>query len=178
MIRRRMTQKTMTKFEKVSLEQYRKDCDGDWMQMSLFDEIEQEYNDIKIPSRSTKYSAGYDFYAPRTVTIMPGGSAVFHSGIRAIMPNDMFLALYARSGLGIKHRVTLANSTGIVDADYSGAANEGHIIFKLVNDGPNPVRIDKGKAFAQGIFQKYYTVDDDDTPGIRTGGLGSTDAAK
>lgn len=166
----------MTRFEKVSFEQYKKDTFGGDQQYSLFtDKCGEEYDEIILPKRATRNSAGYDFFSPRTVSIMPGDSCTIYSGIRAIFPNDIFLALYPRSGLGIKYRVTLANSTGIVDSDYSGAANEGHIIFKLVNNGRDPVTIQKGRAFAQGIFQRYYITDDDQAEGDRAGGLGSTD---
>lgn len=166
----------MIKFEKVTYDQYKHDTLGDDFQYSLFaGENEKEYNEIVMPRRSTKHSAGYDFFSPRDVSIMPGASAVIYSGIRAIMPGSLFLALYPRSGLGIKHRVTLANSTGIIDADYRNAANEGHIIFKLVNNSDHTVSIPKGKAFAQGIFQMFLVTDDDAAAGERTGGLGSTD---
>ena len=173
----------MTKFEKVSYKQYISDLGFDprEKQMSIFDEaleyvMRKEYDEIILPHRSTQCSAGYDFFAPYDVSIAPGDSCTIYSGIRVIMPPDRFLAVYPRSGLGIKYRVTLANSTGIIDADYKDANNEGHIIIKLVNDGTRTVDIRKGSAFAQGIFQAYFLTDDDAAFGKRTGGLGSTDS--
>lgn len=166
----------MIKFEKVTYDQYKKDTLGDDFQYSMFaDENEQEYKDIVMPRRSTKFSAGYDFFAPRDISIRAGEAGVIYTGIRAVMPGSLFLALYPRSGLGIKHRTTLANCVGIIDADYRNAANEGHIIFKLVNDSDHTVSIRKGSAFAQGIFQMYLLTDDDAAAGERKGGLGSTD---
>lgn len=167
----------MIKFEKITYDQYKKDTIGNDFQYSLFeDENKKEYDDIILPKRSTKYSAGYDFFAPREVTIQPGEDIAIYTGIRAIMPGALFLAIHVRSSLGIKYNVNLANCTAIIDADYRNAKNQGHIILKLVNYGSQPVTIPKGKAFAQGIFTIYHVTDDDMAAAERTGGIGSTDS--
>lgn len=167
----------MIKFEKITYDQYKKDTLGDEFQYSLFsDENRKEYDEIIIPKRGSKYSAGYDFYAPREVSIRPGDSVLIHTGIRAIMPGALFLAIHVRSSLGIKYNVNLANCTAIIDADYRNASNEGHIMLKLINYGTQTVTIPKGKAFAQGIFTIYHVTDDDAASAERTGGIGSTDA--
>lgn len=64
---------------------------------------------------------------------------------------------------------------GIIDSDYYYAENEGHIFIKLTNCGDKPLTIEKGKAFAQGVFLEYGVTYDDDSDGVRTGGFGSTD---
>ena len=166
----------MIHFEKISFDQYRKDFGGDDVQMSLFEDyIQKEYDDIILPARATRHSAGYDFHTPRDIVIYPGESVKVYTGIRAIMPESVFLSVHIRSGLGIKYGLRLSNCTGIIDSDYANADNEGHIIIKLVNDGEHRVTLPKGKAFAQGIFQHYLTTSDDDSEGDRTGGIGSTD---
>lgn len=166
----------MTKFEKVSYEQYVRGVYDIGPQYSMFEAgYGEEWEDIILPKRATKHSAGYDFFAPYSITILPGCAGVIYTGIRVMIPDDMFLAIYPRSSLGIKRQVTLANTVGIIDADYYHADNEGHIVVKLINNGANTVIIKKGQAFAQGIFQKYYTTDDDSASGTRTGGIGSTD---
>ena len=166
----------MIKFEKVTYDQYKKDTIGEDFQYSLFsEENKKEYDEIIMPRRSTRFSAGYDFFSPRDVSIQPGSACVIYTGIRAIMPGSLFLAIYPRSGLGVKHRTVLSNLVGIIDSDYRNAANEGHIILKMVNDSDHPVHIRKGAAFAQGIFQMYLLTDDDAASGERTGGMGSTD---
>ena len=159
----------MNKFEKVSYIQYVKAVDGD---IDLFD----EYNDIKIPKRATTGSAGYDFFAPFTFTLEPGETIKIPTGIRVLLNNDKFLAIYPRSGLGFKYRVQLDNTVGIIDNDYSNSDNEGHIFIKITNDTREnkKVTINKGDGIAQGIITQFFVTDDDNTDGVRNGGFGST----
>ena len=164
----------MIRFEKVSYAQYKKDCFHPETQTE--EENRREYDAIPLPARGTKKSAGYDFYAPRRILLLPGDALTVHTGIRILLEDDLFLGVYPRSGLGFKYRMGLANTVGIIDADYSHAENEGHIAIKLVNNGLDALDIPKGKAFAQGIIQKYYLTDDDSASAERIGGFGSTDA--
>ena len=85
-----------------------------------------------------------------------------------------YLAIYPRSGLGFKYQLHLANTVGIIDADYSSSDNEGHMWIKLVNGGNKELTILPGEAIAQGIIQTFCLTDDDNTDGIRNGGFGST----
>ena len=132
--------------------------------------------DIKLPQRSTKWSAGYDFFAPFNISLMPNQSIAVPTGIRAFMKPDEVLKIYPRSGLGFKYFTRLANTVGIIDADYKNSDNEGHIFIKIRNEGDKLLNINKGEAFAQGIFEKYLLVDGDsfDNGGNRNGGFGST----
>lgn len=157
------------RFEKVSYNQYVSAIDKN---MDLFN----EYNNIKLPKRATKGSAGYDFYAPFDFTLEVGQTIKIPTGIRVLLDNDKFLAVYPRSGLGFKYRVQLDNTIAVIDSDYSGSDNEGHIFIKITNDGREGkvVTIKAGEAFAQGIIQQYFLTEDDDTDGIRNGGFGST----
>ena len=97
------------------------------------------------------------------------------TGIRCEMPEDMYLELSVRSSCPLKHWLVLANGVGVIDADYYRADNEGHIMFQLINLSPFDILLRKGDTIGQGVFHKYYTVDDDFTNGERTGGFGSTD---
>ena len=64
---------------------------------------------------------------------------------------------------------------GIVDSDYyNNPDNEGHMFIKIQNEGKEVLKINKGERFAQGIFNKFYLVDDDCADKDRTGGFGST----
>ena len=85
------------------------------------------------------------------------------------------LKIYPRSSLGFKYRLTLNNTVGIIDSDYYFAENEGHIFIKITNCGEKVLEIEKGKAFAQGIFLEYGITYDDEATASRTGGMGSTD---
>lgn len=157
------------RFEKVSYNQYVSATDNN---MDLFN----EYNEIKLPKRATTGSAGYDFFAPFNFTLETGQTIKIPTGIRVLLDSDKFLAIYPRSGLGFRYRVQLDNTVGIVDNDYSDSDNEGHIFIKITNDGRDgkAVTVKSGEAFAQGIIQQYFVVEDDNTDGIRNGGFGST----
>ena len=160
------------RFEKVSYEQYANSREG-------IDErvIQTEYDGIKLPKRATTGSAGYDFFSPIEFELRVGDTIKIPTGIKVLLDDDKFLAIYPRSGLGIKYRIQLDNTVGIIDSDYSQSDNEGHIFIKLTNDGKTnkSININKGDAVAQGIIQQYFITEDDDTTGRRNGGFGSTD---
>jgi dUTP pyrophosphatase len=159
------------KFLKVSYEQYEKDKGG---------ECHGEHFLIKLPKRATTGSAGYDFFAPFAFELQPKASIKIPTGVRVDLNNDkelnLFLAIYPRSGLGFKYMARLANGTALIDSDYFYSDNEGHIMIKLTNENNEgkSFLIRQGEAFAQGIIQQYFKVDDDDTTDIRNGGFGST----
>lgn len=165
----------MNKFEKISISQFVED-----MQRCVSgldnDTYESLYNDIKIPVRATSGSAGYDFFAPFSFELAPGETVKIPTGIRVLLKDDKFLAIYPRSGLGFKYRLQLDNTIGIIDSDYSHSDNEGHIFIKITNDTHNDkkIYIKRGEAFAQGIIQQYFLTEDDNANGIRNGGFGST----
>lgn len=156
----------MTKFKKISEQQFNEDG------MNRFTTLDE----IKLPKRATKNSAGYDFYIPTDMTLMPGETAKIPTGIRVLLEPNQFLAIVPRSGLGFKYRLQLDNTVGIIDADYSGSDNEGHIWIKITNDTHEDkvVCLAKGDAFAQGIIMNYCITDDDNATGKRNGGFGST----
>ena len=154
----------MRKFEKISEEQYKKDL-----------EDKCEYSDISLPQRSTKNSAGYDFKSPIEFELKPGESIKVPTGIKVAMENDEYLMIFVRSSMGFKYNIRLCNQVGIVDSDYyNNPDNEGHMYVKIQNEGTEVLKINKGDRFAQGIFNKYYLVDDDIATEDRTGGFGST----
>lgn len=157
----------MNKFEKISRKQFINDVGAN---------LSDLYDEIKLPKRATKYSAGYDFYAPWTIILEPGYSTKIPTGIRVILDEDKFLGIVPRSGLGFKYRLQLDNTVGIIDADYSSSDNEGHIWIKITNDSREgkTLNIQRGEALAQGIIMQYFKTDDDDADGIRNGGFGST----
>ena len=131
---------------------------------------------IPLPHRSTKASAGYDFYSPIEVEIPAGERALIWTDIKAKMPYYQVLKIYVRSSLGIKKGLILQNVTGIIDADYYGnTSNDGNIGIMLWNTSNSVQKIELGEKIAQGIFEQYYVVDDETSPSdSRTGGIGST----
>ena len=161
----------MAKFLKVSEDNFISSLDG-----FSKDEAKKIYEDIKLPLRATKYSAGYDFYSPFDFTLNPGETIKIPTGIRAKMREDYALFLLPRSGLGFKYRLQLNNTIGLIDADYFYSDNEGHIFAKITNDSNEGkvISVKKGEAFIQGVFLSYGITEDDEVNTIRNGGFGST----
>ena len=133
------------------------------------------YEDIILPKRSTKNSAGYDFYSLYDITIKPNERVDIPTGIKVCMNENEFLGIYIRSSLGFKYNIRMCNQVGIIDADYiNNKDNEGHIFVCLQNESDKEVVIKKGDRFAQGIFMSYLITDDDSATDTRNGGIGST----
>lgn len=128
-----------------------------------------------LPKRSTKHSAGYDFFSPIDAEIMPGATLNIRTDIKVEMNEDEVLFILPRSSYGYKYQMALVNTLGVIDADfYNNESNEGNISIKIKNNGTEPMYLVKNEAFAQGIFVKYLTTDDDDVTEVRAGGIGST----
>lgn len=163
------------KFEKVSYEQFEKDyldCFND----ASIDGIKKIYDNIKLPRRATKGSAGYDIFSPIDFTLKPNEVIKFPTGIRVKMLEDWVFCIYPRSSWGFKFRLQMNNTVGIIDSDYYYSDNEGHIFHRLTNDSNEGkvFEIKQGVAITQGIFMPYGITEDDDVQDVRNGGLGST----
>ena len=165
----------IAKFEKVSIDQFLKDF-MDAFPSFTKEEVVSIYQNIQLPKRATKGSAGYDFYAPIDIILKPNETIKIPTGIKVSIEDGWFLAIFPRSGLGFKYRLTLNNTVGIIDSDYYFANNEGHIMIKMTN-ATNENKIVDVKAmqgFAQGIFLPFGVTVDDEANEIRTSGFGST----
>lgn len=167
----------MNKFEKISERQFFADF-AEYLGNECLDTRDSRaiYNTIKLPKRATTGSAGYDIFCPYDITIPPKGTVKIPTGIRVILDDDKFLAIYPRSGLGFKYKMQLWNTIPVIDADYSGSDNEGHIWCKFFNDSPDnkTIIIKQGDAICQGVIQQYFKTVNDETDGVRNGGFGST----
>lgn len=167
--------KKIAKFEKVSYEQFKEDFLDTFPQYSENDVL-HIYENIKLPKRATKGSAGYDFYSPVDFTLEAGKTIKIPTGIRVKINEGWVLALYPRSGLGFKYRLQLNNTVGIIDSDYYNSDNEGHMFVKLTNDSNEnkTLSLKTGQGMVQGIFFEFGIVEDDDASEERNGGFGST----
>ena len=135
--------------------------------------------DLPWPSRATAGSAGMDLSAciEEDIIIAPRQLVKIPTGIAIALPGPEYVALvFARSGLGIKHGISLSNGVGVIDSDYFYSDNEGHIFIKITNDSRSGkvLELESGVGFAQGIFMEFGVTVDDEAQGIRNGGLGST----
>lgn len=158
------------KFEKISLEQWHEDYGDD--SLGVGDKILTDT--IKIPTRSSSQSAGYDIVLPFDIDLKPGESKKIPTGLKCQIENGWFLTFVSRSGLGFKNHLRTANIIPVIDSDYYYSENEGHIWIKIVNEGYVDLHLDAGKAFCQGVFLPYGITYDDEADGVRTGGLGSS----
>ena len=166
------------RFERVSLSAFMDDVRKHYSESMRAEDIMAAWNNIKIPERKTKYSAGYDICCPLDISIGPHSKIVVPTGIRAVFaPEEMeswHLQMYVRSSVGIKDEVMLSNNTGVIDPDYFQGLNEGDMMLALFNTGDNLVQYKAGDRLCQAVFVLHGITIDDKATGQRIGGLGST----
>lgn len=139
-------------------------------------DMQDVYYYIRLPKRATAGSAGYDFYLPFDICLAAGESVMVPTGVCVKMEEGWFLACYPRSGLGMKYRLQLDNTVGVIDADYYGSDNGGQICAKLTNDSKEgkTLHLKAGERFMQGVFCLHGLVYTDAAWRVRNGGMGST----
>lgn len=158
-------------FEKVSYEQFKKDVNKLVPDFNE-DTINYYYNNIQLPTRATKGSAGYDFKAPYGFDLPGNAGRVIPTGIRCKIKEGWVLNILPRSGSGFKYGVSLYNTVGVIDSDYYCSDNEGHIMIKLTSK--HSAVFDMGDGIAQGLLLAYGITLDDTAEDSRNGGFGST----
>jgi dUTP pyrophosphatase len=135
---------------------------------------------LGLPGYATAGAAGADLRANfpdrRAVVLAPGARALVPTGLRIVVPKGYEAQLRPRSGLALRHGITLPNSPGTIDSDYRGAL--GVIVM---NAGAEPFEIVHGARIAQMVVApvvqaRFETVTDLDETPRGTGGFGSTGA--
>lgn len=130
------------------------------------------------PKKATAGSACYDLYSclpDSHVWIRPGRREMIPTGIILDIPEGHVVKIYSRSGLSIKHGISLANSVGIIDHDY-----REELFILLENKGHQAYKIKHGERIAQMMLEKvlnYELLETQERPAIlssRNGGMGST----
>lgn|SRR5690554_233654 len=144
--------------------------------MRKFEVVTKYKNEnISLPQRATKHSAGYDLATAIDAEIKPGEIRLIPTGLRAKIPTSEVLLVFPRSSLAFKKGLMMSNGVGVVDADYYNAENEGHISIPLYNFTDKVVEIKKGERLAQAIFTNYYkTTNEEENDAVRLGGFGSS----
>lgn len=131
---------------------------------------------LALPAYATEHSAGMDLLAaveePRTLA--PGQRMLVPTGLSIALPEGFEAQVRPRSGLALKHGISLVNSPGTIDADY-----RGEVGVLLINLGQVPFVIERGMRIAQMVVAPYSRAQFSETPELPStqrgaGGFGST----
>lgn len=108
-------------------------------------------HDLPLPSRQTEHSAGFDLRAAveSEIEIKPGDILLVETGFEIEIPHGFEAQIRARSGLAVKHGITLINAIGTIDSDY-----RGELKVPLINHGSASHVIHRGDRIAQMILIK------------------------
>ena len=131
--------------------------------------------DLPLPRYAKGGDAGADIVSRIDITLAPGERALVPTGIAIALPDGYVALVHPRSGLAIKHGVTMVNAPGTVDAGYRGELQ----IILINHDQSEPVSFKRGDRIAQLVIQKveraeFVEVQELPGSGRGTGGFGST----
>jgi len=131
---------------------------------------------LPLPAYARDDDAGLDLHAAEGVTLAPGARALVPTGLALAIPTGFAGLVLPRSGLALRHGVTLLNTPGLIDAGY-----RGEVKVLLVNLGEAPVTLNRGDRIAQLVVQRVEHVTlapvAELPPSVRgAGGFGSTGA--
>jgi len=138
----------------------------------------EQDGDIPLPAYMTDQAAGMDIRAAVTadLDVPPGGIQLIPTGFAMALPPGFEAQIRPRSGLAVKHGISVVNSPGTIDADYRGEVKIG-----LINLGRRSYTLSRGDRIAQMVIQRIsraviQTVDRLDETGRNQGGFGHTGA--
>jgi dUTP pyrophosphatase len=128
----------------------------------------------KIPEKATEHAAGFDLFSAEDITIESGKYKLISTAFSMEMENGFEAQVRPRSGLAIKHGITVLNAPGTIDSDY-----RGEVKVALINHSQTNFKIEKGMRIAQMIFSKIENITFIETEELSdtsrgTGGFGST----
>jgi dUTP pyrophosphatase len=133
---------------------------------------------VPVPTYAKGGDAGADLVSTKDFTLAPGERVLIPTGISIALPDGFVALVHPRSGLAIKHGVTLVNTPGTIDAGY-----RGEIACIMINHDPKEsISFSKGDRIAQLVIQKVERanfIEVEDLPGSDrgSGGFGSTGVA-
>ena len=108
---------------------------------------------LPLPAYAREDDAGLDLHAAESITLSPGARALVSTGIALAIPPGFAGLVLPRSGLALRHGVTILNSPGLIDAGY-----RGEVKVLLVNLGEAPVTLGRGDRVAQLVVQRVERV--------------------
>ena len=111
--------------------------------------------DLPLPEYETEYAAGMDLRAAVSdkVTLEPGERRLVRTGLRIALPPGYEAQIRPRSGLALRHGISMVNAPGTIDADY-----RGEIRIILINHGEEPFTIRRGDRIGQMVVAPYVRV--------------------
>ena len=129
---------------------------------------------LDLPAYATAGAAGMDVVSAEDVTIAPGGRHAVATGLAMAIPEGFEIQVRPRSGLALKHGITVPNTPGTIDSDY-----RGELKVILINHGAEPFEIRRGDRVAQLVLApvtqaSWLPVDELDETERGAGGFGST----
>ncbi|MDD2453055.1 dUTP diphosphatase [Aminivibrio sp.] len=114
------------------------------MSVEVVVKVLRENEEISLPEYGTPFSAGADLRASEAAVLLPGERASIPTGLRIELPEGYEAQVRPRSGLAIRHGVTILNAPGTIDSDY-----RGEIRVLLINHGQEAFTIEPGDRIAQ-----------------------------
>lgn len=132
------------------------------------------FEGLELPAYATEGAAGMDVLAAEEVTLAPGARHAVATGLAFAIPPGFEIQVRPRSGLALKHGITVPNTPGTIDSDY-----RGELKVILINHGSQPFAIVRGDRVAQLVLApvtraSWLKVDELDHTGRGEGGFGST----
>jgi dUTP pyrophosphatase len=132
---------------------------------------------LPVPAYATAHAAGMDVVSAEDVTLAPGGRHAVATGFAMAIPEGYEIQVRPRSGLALKHGISLPNTPGTIDADY-----RGELKIILINLGDQPFVIARGDRIAQLVaapvqIASFSEVTELDETVRGSGGFGSTGVA-
>jgi len=113
------------------------------------------HDGLPLPARQTTGSAGYDICsADADFTLQPSERRLVRTGLALAIPAGFEAQIRPRSGLALKHGVTLPNTPATIDSDY-----RGELMIAMINLGTAPVTVARGTRIAQMVFQRVEEVE-------------------
>ena len=170
--------KRIAEFYKVSFDQFKADFINIFPNTNKTEEqLKELYDNIKLPERATKCSAGYDFFLPFDISLKAGEEITIPTGIRFWSKKDYAMLFMSKSGLGSRNRLQLNTAISIIESDYFYSDNEGHLLARIIHDSRKKddiLNLSAGKGYLQGVFVRFGITKSDRASGKRNGGFGST----
>ena len=132
------------------------------------------FEGLELPVYATEGAAGMDVLAAEDVMLAPGARHAVATGLAVAIPSGFELQVRPRSGLALKHGISVPNAPGTIDSDY-----RGEVKVILINHGAEPFEVLRGDRIAQLVLApvtraSWLKVEELDETARGEGGFGST----